>query len=45
VICKLAPVALDRSSGRDPVGKSSLKGSSRSARPPRTSQAITGMKR
>jgi hypothetical protein len=37
--------ALDHSSGRDPVGRSSPKGCPRSARPPRTSQAIVGMKR
>jgi hypothetical protein len=45
VMRELTPVALDCSSGRDPVGKSSSKGCSRSARPPRMSQATAGMKR
>jgi hypothetical protein len=36
---------MDRSSGRDPVGKSSPKGCSRLARPPRISQAAAGTKR
>jgi hypothetical protein len=45
VLCKLMPIALDRSSGRDPVGRSSRKGGSRLARPPRTSQATIGMER
>jgi hypothetical protein len=45
VVCRLAPVALDRFFGRDPVGRSSSKGCSRSARSPRTSQATAGMKR
>jgi hypothetical protein len=42
---ELAPVALDRSSGRDSVRKRSPNSCSRSARPPRTSQAAVGMKR
>jgi hypothetical protein len=42
---KLTSVALDRSFGRDPIGKSSPKGYSRSVRPPRTSQAAARMKR
>jgi hypothetical protein len=49
VIRKLAPDALDRSLDRsfrrDPVGKRSPKGCSRSARPPRTSQATARTKR
>jgi hypothetical protein len=45
VVCRLAPVALDRFFGRDPVGRSSSKGCSRSVRSPRTSQATAGMKR
>jgi hypothetical protein len=40
-----ALIALDRSSVRDPVERSSSKGCSRSAKPPRTSQAATGTKR
>jgi hypothetical protein len=45
VLRDLAPVAFDRSSGREPVRKSSPKGCSRLARPPRTSQAAVEMKR
>jgi hypothetical protein len=45
VVRKLMPVTLDCSSGRDHVGKSSPKGCSRSAKPPRTSQVATGTKR
>jgi hypothetical protein len=45
VVRELVPVTLDRSSERDPIGKSSRKGCSRSARPPRMSQATTGTKR
>jgi hypothetical protein len=36
---------LDHSSGRDPIGRSSPKCSSRSARPPRSSQATVETKR
>jgi hypothetical protein len=45
VLCDLMPIALDRSCGRDPVGRSSPKGCSRPTRPPRMSQAAAGMKR
>jgi hypothetical protein len=45
VLCELTQVALDRSSGRDPIGRSSPKGCSRLARPPRMSQSIAGMER
>jgi hypothetical protein len=37
-----ALISLDRFSGKDLVGKSSSNGCSRSARPPRTSQATAG---
>jgi hypothetical protein len=39
------PVSLDRSSGRDPVGKSLPNNCSRSARPHTTSQVTAGTKR
>jgi hypothetical protein len=39
------PIALDRFSGRDLIGRSSPKGCSRSERAPRTSQTTAGMKR
>jgi hypothetical protein len=42
---ELTPVALDRYSRRDPIGKSSPKDFSRSARPPKMSQVTTKMKR
>jgi hypothetical protein len=45
IVHELTPIALDRFSGRDPIGRSSPKGCSRSVRPPRTSQTATGMKR
>jgi hypothetical protein len=45
VMRELAPIALDRSSGRDPAGKSSPKDCSRSARTSKTSQATAGTKR
>jgi hypothetical protein len=45
VLRELTPITLDRSSGRDPVGRSSTKGGSRLARPPRTSHATGGTKR
>jgi hypothetical protein len=45
VLSKLTPVALDRSSGSGPIGKSSPKGCSRLAWPPRTSQGTAGMER
>jgi hypothetical protein len=45
VLRELAPVALDRSSGRDHVGRSSPKGGSRLARAPRMSQATAGTER
>jgi hypothetical protein len=45
VIRELTPVALDRSSGRDPVGRSSPKNCSRSTRLPRMSQAAVGTER
>jgi hypothetical protein len=45
VMRELTPVALDCSSESCPIGKSSPKGCSRSARPPRTSQAAVRMKR
>jgi hypothetical protein len=41
VMHELTSVALDCSSERDPVGKSSFKSCSKSARPPKTSQAAT----
>jgi hypothetical protein len=45
VMRELVPIALDRSSGRDPVGKSSSKGCSRPVRHSRTSQATAKTKR
>jgi hypothetical protein len=42
---ELVPVVLDRSSGRDSVGKSSSKGCSILVRLTRTSQATVGTKR
>jgi hypothetical protein len=44
VVRRLAPVALDCFSRRDPVGRRSPKGCSRLAWLPRTSQATTGTK-
>jgi hypothetical protein len=44
-LCDLTLAALDCSSERCPIRKSSSKGYSRSARPPRTSQATAGTKR
>jgi hypothetical protein len=45
IVHELTPIALDHFSGRDPIGRSSPKGCSRSVRPPRTSQTTTGMKK
>jgi hypothetical protein len=44
-MCELASIALDCFSGKDPIGRSSPKCCSRSARPARTSQVTVWMKR
>jgi hypothetical protein len=45
VLHELTPVALDHSSGRDPIGRSSPKGCFMLVRPLRTPQAIARMER
>jgi hypothetical protein len=45
VLHDLVSVSLDHFSRRDPIGRSSLKGCSRPARPPRSSQAAAETKR